>query len=131
MRTQTHSHELRRFLEIREATRKPARARPLSQAMRPEPRQETKSTGSRPTSAAPAGRATHQAQRAPRLLSVASPIAPKEDSPHLRRQSAIPIQPLPKVRAAFFERSRQSPEAVEPYKWSNFCRLHVARPTRS
>src|SRR5215472_7249618 len=131
MRTQTHSHELRRFLEIREATGKPARAQPLSQAMRPKPRQGTKSTGSRPTSAAPAGRATLRAPRAPLLLSAAPPLALKEDSPRLHTQSATPIQPLPKVQAAFCERSRQSLGAAEPYKGSNLCRLHVAKPTRS
>src|SRR6266436_125697 len=131
MRTQTRSHELRPFLETPEAKRTPARARQLSQAAHPKLHQEAKSAGSPLTSAAPAARAPLRVQRVRRFLSVAQPPAPKEDSPRSHTQSAIPIQPLPTAPAAFCERGRRSPERVEPYKWSNLCHLHVAKPTRS
>src|SRR2546423_1338246 len=131
MRTQTHSHELRPFLETPEAKRTPARARQLSQEVHPELRQEAKSAGSPPTSAAPAARAPLRVQRVQRFLSAAQPPAPKEDSLRSHTQSAIPIQPLPTAPAAFCERGRQSPQRAEPYKWSNLCRLHFAKPTQS
>src|SRR6266436_1345094 len=131
MRTQTRSHELRPFLETPEAKRTPARARQLSQAVHPKLHQEAKLASFPPTSAAPAGHAPLRVQRVRRFLSAAQPPAPREDSPRSHTQSAIPIQPLRTAPAAFCERGRQSPERVGPYRWSNFCLLHVAKPTRS
>src|SRR6266566_1366217 len=131
MRTQTRSHELRPFLETLEAKRTPTDARQQLQAAYPKLRRELKLAGSQPASAVPAGRVPLPVQRAPRFLSAVQPPVPKEDSRRSHTQSAIPIQPLPTAPAAFCEQGRQSPERAEPYKWSNLCHPHAAKPTRS